>query len=155
MAGFVAGLMKALERLIGVGFMALTGLTLAQVFCRYLLSFSLTWSHEVIILILTWAVWLAIPVGLHRGEHLVVTFVLDHLRPGARRWFARSHELLGIFFFLLVLVLSLPVAEAFEGMSMTALPLPTTVRYYAATVGSLLSALVLLDHLLARRRAPR
>ena len=68
-------LIVLLEHLLGIMLMVMVAVTFAQVFCRYTLGFSLTWSHEVVILILIWTVWLSIPIGLDRASHLSVTFI--------------------------------------------------------------------------------
>jgi len=136
-------LILILERLIGVILMVMVAVTFAQVFCRYALGFSLTWSHELVVLLLIWSVWLCVPVGIDRTEHLSVTFFLDYESRLGRFRLALLHGALSAFFFGLVFFLSFPVIEAFEGMSLLSLPLPITARYYAATVGSFLSLFIL------------
>lgn len=133
-----------LEKLIGLMFMVIAGVTLTQVFCRYGLGFSLTWSHELVVLLLIWVVWLAMPLGLDRGQHLAVTIILDNVRPSLQKLLLRVHWLLGLFFMGLIFWLSFPVIDAFEGMNLLTLPIPTNARYYAATAGSLLSIFVLI-----------
>ena len=54
-------LIAVLEHALGVMLMVMVAVTFAQVFCRYTLGFSLTWSHELVILVLIWTVWLSIP----------------------------------------------------------------------------------------------
>lgn len=132
----------ALERLIGMLLMVMVIVTISQVFCRYVLGFSLTWSHELVVLLLIWAVWLAVPIGLDRMEHLSVTFFLsqDSQLGGFR--LVGLHGALSAFFFGLVFFLSFPVIDAFEGMSLLSLPIPISARYYAAAVGSLCSVLI-------------
>lgn len=141
-------LLRLLEGLIGLLFMVITGVTLAQVVCRYALGFSLPWSHELVVLLLIWVVWLAVPIGLDRGRHLAVTIILDLLPARSSRLLAGFHLATGLFFLGLVFFLTFPVAQAFEGMKLLTLPIPTNARYYAATVGSLLSVLVLAARLL-------
>lgn len=145
-------LLNNLEKLIGLLFMVVAGVTLAQVFCRYVLGFSLTWSHEVVILLIIWIVWLAMPIGLDRMEHLTVTFVLDLLPRSFRNSLAWINLVLSAIFFGLLFFLSFPVIEAFEGMDLVTIPVPLNVRFYAASVGSALSVLVLLRRLRSYRK---
>jgi TRAP-type C4-dicarboxylate transport system permease small subunit len=137
-------LIKLLEGLIGLLFMVITGVTLAEVFCRYALGFSLSWSHELVVLLLIWVVWLGVPVGVDRGAHLAVTFLFDLVNQRIRRVLKKLHWVLSLIFLGLVFLLTFPVIEAFEGMRLLTLPIATNARYYAATVGSLLSVLVLI-----------
>lgn len=132
-----------LERLVGILLILMSAVTLAQVFCRYALGFSLPWSHELVILAMIWAVWLSIPIGMDRLEHLSVTFLLSHrsiIRGFRLTW---VHFSLAIVFFSLVFILSFPVVEAFEGMALLSIPVPINARYYAAMVGSLITVFVL------------
>jgi TRAP-type transport system small permease protein len=132
-----------LERLVGILLILMSAVTLAQVFCRYALGFSLPWSHELVILAMIWAVWLSIPIGMDRMEHLSVTFLLSHrstIRGFRLTW---VHFSLAIVFFSLVFILSFPVVEAFEGMALLSIPVPINARYYAAMVGSLTTVFVL------------
>ena len=149
-----AVVIRTLENLVGVLFMAISGVTLAEVFCRYALGFSLTWSHEVVILLLIWIVWLCVPIGLERGDHLAVTVLLDRLSERAQRRLGWVNWALALFFVGFVFLLSFPVVDAFEGMWLLTVPVPTNARYYAATVGSFLSALVLLSRLWSRGPGP-
>ncbi len=146
-------LLKYLEKLIGLLFMVVAGVTLAQVFCRYALGFSLTWSHEVAILLIIWIVWLAMPIGLDRMQHLTVTFVVDLLPRSSRRVLARINLILCAAFFVLVFGLSFPVIEAFEGMNLLTIPVSVNARFYAAVVGSALSAAVVVRRLAVSREA--
>ena len=143
-------LIHILERLIGIMFMAIFGITMTQVVCRYLFRFSITWSHESVILLLIWVVWLAVPIGLDRRGHLAITIVSEHLPARARTCLAWINWVLTIFFFGLVFFLTFPVIDAFEGMNMLTMPVPTNARYYAATVGALLSVFVLAAGLFKR-----
>jgi TRAP-type C4-dicarboxylate transport system permease small subunit len=148
----VEKLIIVLERAAGLVFMVITAVTLAQVVCRYALGFSLSWSHELTILLLIWVVWLCVPVGLHRCQHLAVTILRDHLGPAARSRLNWIDWVLTVFFFGLLLLLTFPVIDAFEGMNLLTLPIPTNARFYAASVGSLLALCVLLAKAQRRRR---
>ncbi len=132
-----------LERLVGLAFVVIAGVTLAQVTCRYALGFSLPWSHELVVLLLIWIVWLCVPIGLERHGHLAVTVVLDHVSPRLKARLNKLNWLLALFFFGLVFLLTFPVARAFEGMRLLTLPIPTNARYYAAAAGSLLALFIL------------
>jgi len=88
-----------LERLIGLLFIAIAGITMAQVFCRYVLRFSLVWSHELVVLLFIWTIWLCIPVGLHRQSHLCMDFVKNKASPLMQYWFTWLYLTLTIFLY--------------------------------------------------------
>lgn len=140
---------RVLERLVGLLLIISSAVTLAQVICRYALGFSLPWSHELVILALIWAVWLGIPVGIDRMEHLSVTFFFSHRSSLKGLRLTWVHFSLAIIFFSLVFILSFPVVEAFEGMALLSIPVPINARYYAAMVGSLITVFVLSTKMIA------
>ena len=117
-------LIVKLEQSLGIMLMVMVAVTFAQVFCRYTLGFSLTWSHELVIL------------------------VFDHNSFVGKFRLAWLHSILAVLFFGLVFFLSFPVVEAFEGMDLLSIPVPINARYYAAMVGSLLAVFVLSVNLL-------
>jgi TRAP-type C4-dicarboxylate transport system permease small subunit len=141
-----------LERLIGIMFMVIAGITMTQVTCRVLLRFSKTRSHQTVIQRLLWVVWLSVPVGLDRREHLSITILSERLPERAGACLVWINWAMTIFFFGLVFFLTFPVIDAFEGMNMLTMPIPTNARYYAATVGTLLSVFVLATGLFKKSR---
>lgn len=145
-------ILALLEQAIGLMLMVMVAVTFAQVFCRYLLGFSLTWSHELVILALIWSVWLSIPIGLDRFAHLSVTFFFDHTSRLGKFRLVWLHCALALVFFGLVFFLSFPLVKAFEGMNLLSIPLPINARYYAATVGSFLAGFVLCANMLQMLR---
>jgi TRAP-type C4-dicarboxylate transport system permease small subunit len=54
----------------------------AQVFMRYALNLSFDWADELSRLCFVWTIFLAIPLALKRGGHIVMELVLD--RVGGR-----------------------------------------------------------------------
>ncbi len=72
-------------RLVLVALMAtMAGAVLLQVFTRYVLAFSLTWSEELARLCFLCLIFLAAACLCRREEHLAVTAVVDLLPPRLR-----------------------------------------------------------------------
>jgi len=134
-----------LERLIGLLFIAIAGITMGQVFCRYVFRFSLAWSHELVVLLFIWTIWLCIPVGLDRQSHLCMDFVKNKASQSMQPWFTWLYLTLTLFFMVLIFFLTFPVLEAFEGIFLTTIPLPVQAHYYANIVGSGLSIFLLVS----------
>jgi TRAP-type C4-dicarboxylate transport system permease small subunit len=70
---------EGLEYVVGGLFIAIAATALAQVFTRYVLSNSLTWTHELDILLMIWAVWLGAAIGIHRKAHLRISILSERL----------------------------------------------------------------------------
>jgi len=136
-------LVLMLERLVGILLLVMSGVTFAQVLCRYVFIISLPWAHELVTLIFIWAVWLSVPIGVDRMEHLSVTFFLSHRSTIRGFPLTLVHFPMAIVFFLVVLILSFTVVEAFEGMRLLSIPVPINARYYAAIVGSVITIFLL------------
>ena len=135
---------RILKISVSVLFMAITGITLAQVFCRYALGFSLTWSHELVVLFFIWTVWLCIPIGLDTNSHIAMTILKDRVSGPARRRLSLVIFISTLIFFALLFFLTFPVLASFEGMFLTTIPVSIQVHYFAMIVGSLASIFILI-----------
>jgi len=58
---------------------AITAVTVAQVFLRFALNSPTSWSEEIALLFLIWFGLLAVAVGIRRHEHVAITFLRDLL----------------------------------------------------------------------------
>ncbi len=78
----VTGLLARLALYVaGTGLVLMTAIIAAQVFFRYILNSSLTWSEPAAVMIMGWFIFLGAAVGIREGYHLsfdVVLYVLPH-----------------------------------------------------------------------------
>lgn len=74
----------------------------AQVFCRFVLKVSLSWSEELIRYTWIWSVLLTAALILDESGHMRVDYLVDHLPDGLRRAFAHLNDSL-IMVFAIVL----------------------------------------------------
>ena len=58
---------------------AITAVTVAQVFLRFALNSPTSWSEEIALLFLIWFGLLEVAVGIRRHEHVAITFLRDLL----------------------------------------------------------------------------
>jgi len=54
-----------------------TLLTTANVFCRYVLNFSIYWADETSLVLLIWFTFIALAVGIKIGVHVAIEFVIS------------------------------------------------------------------------------
>ncbi|MGX9718488.1 TRAP transporter small permease [Stenotrophomonas acidaminiphila] len=87
-----AGLQRALETLatavIHVAVVALLGLVVVQgwqVFARYVINDSPSWTEPVTLLLLSTAMSMGAAAGVHTNRHFGFFLLADHLNPLARR----------------------------------------------------------------------
>jgi len=63
---------------------AMTVIIFCNVFCRYLLNFSLAWADEISLILLIWFVFIALAVGV-RMKYMVAIDMITVLFPNAKR----------------------------------------------------------------------
>lgn len=77
------------EMALFLSILAMTCVTLLQIICRIFFE-ALTWSEELTCFLLVLASFLGVTVGIRRGAHISITFLVDKLPAKLRR---------GMFFF--------------------------------------------------------
>jgi TRAP-type transport system small permease protein len=147
--------LRILEISISVLFIAISGITLAEVFCRYILGFSLTWSHELVVLLFIWTVWLCIPIGFNNNSHIKMTILENSISLSAKRFLSVVVLALSLIFFVFLFFLTFPVIQSFDGMFLTTIPFSITIHYYAMVIGSLLSLFMLVARSIEHRNGGR
>ncbi len=76
---------KTLEGIIVVAFASMLIIGAMQVFNRYILSQSLSWSEELQKYLHIWIVFLAIPLGYRRNAHIGMNVIYDKLPAVLRK----------------------------------------------------------------------
>lgn len=65
----------------GVALVVMTVIVGAQVFCRYLLGFSLTWVEPLAIQLMGWFIFMGAAVGIREGFHLSLDLLRHFASP--------------------------------------------------------------------------
>lgn len=92
----------AIERIIIVIMAVMLGIVTSQVFMRYVLNRSLDWADETATLCFVWTVFLALPLALRNGGHIVMEMLLTRLSPQMRDRLYRLMAALSILMMLLI-----------------------------------------------------
>ena len=97
-------LSKILDRILQVAvFILITGMIITvslQIIARVFFT-ALSWTEEMSRYLLVWGSFLGAALAYHRGAHIAVTFVLERLSTGARRWTVFVAHLFSLVFFIL------------------------------------------------------
>jgi TRAP-type C4-dicarboxylate transport system permease small subunit len=141
---------RGVEYGVAAIFAAMSAVGLLQVFNRFVLNRSLSWSEEFQIFCHVWIVFLAIPIAYRRGAHLAVESFSSMLPPRARRVFDFLIELLWIWFAVALAWLSWRVSEVAKLQSSPGLELPMNYVYYSMVVGGAYLFLVVVRRMLSR-----
>jgi TRAP-type transport system small permease protein len=131
----LAWLDRGVEALVAAIFAAMCAVGLLQVFNRFVLNQSLSWSEEFQIFCHIWIVFLAIPIAYRRGAHLAVESIKSKLPRRAGAAFDTMVELIWIWFALSLAWLGWRVSEVAKLQSSPGLELPMSYPYYGMVLG--------------------
>ena len=141
---------RGVEYAVAVIFAAMCAVGLLQVFNRFVLNRSLSWSEEFQIYCHVWIVFLAIPVAYRHGAHMSVEAFRRRLPPKIGRLFDYLIEILWIWFAIALSWLSWRVSEVAKLQSSPGLDLPMNWVYYSMVVSGAYLLLVVLRRIFSR-----
>lgn len=150
-AGRVMHALSALSLWIsGVGLVAMTGIVAYQVFMRFVINSSPSWTEAGSIMIMSWFIFLGAAVGVRENFHMGFDVLLYVLPPGAKRWL-RSISDLAVFAFAFGMVF-FGGQLAIRGWTVTipVVNLPQTFTYLPIVVSGFLMCLFSLERILLR-----
>ena len=132
-------------------FLAMCAVGLLQVFNRFILNKSLSWSEEFQIYCHVWIVFLGIPIAYRRGAHLAVESLKERIfGKKAARVFDYFIEVLWIWFAVALAWLAWRVSEVAKLQSSPGLDLPMNYVYYSMVVGGVYLLIVVLRRIFFR-----
>ena len=147
-----AAIDRGAEWLVASIFGLIVVIALIQVFNRFALNSSLSWSEEAQIFGHIWIVFLGIPIALQRGSHLYIETFCDMLPPRARYVFDLAVELLWAAFGLSLVVLGWMVARIAHMQDSPGLEVPMSWPYAGMVVGGAYLLLVSLRRIAGLRK---
>jgi TRAP-type C4-dicarboxylate transport system permease small subunit len=138
---------RGVEYCVAAIFAAMCAVGLLQVFNRFVLNRSLSWSEEFQIFAHIWIVFLAIPIAYRRGAHLSMDSLRAKLPQRAGRVFDFFIEILWIWFAVALIWLSYRVAMVAKLQESPGLEIPMSYPYYAMVAGGAYLLMVVLRRL--------
>lgn len=155
MSKLFAWIDRAIEVLVALLFIAILIAGTAQIFNRFVLNSSLSWSEEFQKFGHIWIVFLAIPIAHRRGLHIHMDIIRRHFVGLAGRGFDLMVELLWLGFGIMLMLLSYQVSLVAARQTSPGLEVPMSLPYYGMVLGGLYLAFVAVRRLadLARRSA--
>ena len=152
----LAAIDRGVELLVATIFGAMVVIGLMQVYHRFMLNSSLSWSEEAQIFGHIWVVFLGIPVAYRRGAHLFIETFRDMLPPTLGAGFDLMVDLLWAAFAISLVVLGYQVAEVAALQESPGLEIPMSYPYFGMVIGGAYLLLVAVRRIVAwRPRAPR
>ena len=84
--------------LAGIGLVVMTGMVAWQVFCRYVLNDSPSWTEPGAVMLMSWFIFLGAAVGVRENYHLGFDVLLYVLPKGGKRWLRMISDLVAFAF---------------------------------------------------------
>ena len=141
---------RGVEYGVAAIFAAMCLVGLLQVFNRFVLNKSISWSEEFQIYCHVWIVFLSIPIAYRYGAHMSVDSLKNFLPRKVARLFDYFIEILWIWFAVALSWLSWRVSEVAKLQSSPGLELPMNYVYYSMVAGGAYLLLVVLRRLILR-----
>lgn len=86
LARYLSALSTAALWLAGIGLVVMTVMVAWQVFCRYVLNDSPSWTEPGAVMLMSWFIFLGAAVGVRDNYHLGFDVLLYVLPKGGKKW---------------------------------------------------------------------
>ena len=126
---------RGVEYLAGAILAFILMIGLLQVFNRYFLNISLSWSEELQIFGHVWIAFLGIAIAYRRDSHLYIETFRDKFPPRLRTAFNLMVELMWGSFSLALIILGWQVAQVAHMQESPGLEIPMSYPYYGLVIG--------------------
>jgi TRAP-type C4-dicarboxylate transport system permease small subunit len=136
MKAVFAAVDRSVELFVAAIFLAMVAVGSWQVFSRFVLNFTPSWSEEIQIFGHIWLVFLAIPIAYRRGAHITVEAIRRMMSPGLGKAFDLLIELLWIGFAVATAYYSYRVSLVTQNSVSPGLEIPMSYPYYGMILGS-------------------
>ena len=125
-----------------------------QVFQRYVMNASLSWSEELARYMLVWVSFFGASVAMRRGQHLSLDLLRNMFTPALRRAGILASEGIVLIFWLFVIYYGTRYAIENLTQLATALPIAYGYVYIGIPIGAALMALQSIENLLRNFSEP-
>ena len=150
----LAAVDRGVELLVAAIFAVMLAIGLMQVFHRFMLNSSLSWSEEAQIFGHIWIVFLGIPIAYRRGAHLYIETFRDMLPRALGAVFDLVVELLWAAFAVSLMVLGWQVAQVAALQDSPGLEIPMSYPYFGMVCGGAYLLLVAVERIAGWRNRP-
>jgi TRAP-type C4-dicarboxylate transport system permease small subunit len=131
----------------GIGLILMTAFIAWQVFGRYVLNQSPSWTEPASLLLMSWFILLGSAVGVREGSHLGFEIALHYAPPGLRHIMLAVTEVLVLAFGCAMAWYGTVLAAETWSAAMPGLPIPQGMDYVPLAAGGILIALFSLEKL--------
>ena len=131
----------------------MTAVIVVSIVSRYVIKVSVPWAEELARYLMVWAAFLGGSLGLRRGVHVGISFVVRKIPPRISRWVSLFTGLSLLFFFLVVIVEGCSFTMFVSRQLSPALRISMAWVYSALPTGGILFALYVIQCIVADMKA--
>lgn len=134
----MAFLDKLVNGLLVIILAAMSLVVAANVFCRFILNFSLYWADELAMILMVWLTFIGAALAIKEKSHYVLNFLTERLKGNTQRIFFILQQILVVISIIILLYFSAIVAWQIRSWVMPATEISRTFVYSASPIGCLL-----------------
>lgn len=113
-------------------------LVFAQVFCRYILKFTPSWTEETSVILMIWMGFIASAIGVKKGMHLTISAVVNLFPKAIQKAFYYFDEIAVLIFGLIMVRYGGELSMHTMMSVMPATQLPTGFLYLCVPVSGVM-----------------
>ncbi len=126
----------------------ITVLTCVQVFCRYVLDFSLRWSEEVPLIMMVWFGFISLAIGVKKKLHISIELFFRMFPLSVQKVLLKFVDLSILIFGIIMIVYGWKLAGLMMASTMPATKMPTGYLYAIVPISGVFVAFDSLMNLL-------
>ncbi|MCB5203589.1 TRAP transporter small permease [Neorhizobium sp. T786] len=134
----------------GTGLVLMTCIVMWQVFVRFVLNWTNTWTEITAVMLMSWFIFLGAAVGVRENYHLGFDVLLYALPPGGKKYLRTISDLVVLAFAIGMIVYGIQLVKLQWPARMPALGIPEGIRYLPLAGGGVLITLFALERLVLR-----
>ena len=134
----------------GVGMVAMTAMVAWQVFARYVLNASPSWTEPASVMVMSWFIFLGAAVGVRENFHMGFDVLVHFLPASTAPWMRAMSDLAVVVFGLGMVVYGLQLTIDTWTATIPVLHLPGGFSYMPIVAGGALMVLFALERLVSR-----
>jgi TRAP-type C4-dicarboxylate transport system permease small subunit len=136
-------------------FMAILVTMILQIFFRYIFNAPLTWTEELARYLYIWACWCGAPVAMRRGNHVVITVLVERLPRRVAQVIAFFTHAIALFFLVQLAFQGTHLAMRSHTVEAITLPIPWSMIYIAAPISAFMMILETMEAIWRTLARPR
>lgn len=147
---FLSGVSTLSLWLAGLGLVVMTAMVAWQVFCRYVLNDSPSWTEPGAVMLMSWFIFLGAAVGVRENYHLGFDVLLYVLPKSGKKWLRMISDLVAFAFGIGMIWYGSQLVALTWGTTLPALHISGGWDYVPLVAGGVLVCLFSLERIVLR-----